>query len=262
MAAGGGSEGAIEHRQVSLDASARELGVPVSRSAVARLGGYVDLLLERNRVHNLTGITDPVEAWEVLVLQSLVFLPALVELAGRRAPGAGAMRVVDVGAGAGVPSIPLALAWPGPADLEVLAIESRGKKAECTAGFASALGLSGYRVLAERAEVAGRQSDLRDRFDAATARAVGSLAEVLEYCLPLVRVGGEALIAKSFQQVDEELPAGQVAARTLGASPCEVTIVTLRGRRTAMVRCRKRSVTPAGFPRRAGLARSHPLGGS
>ncbi len=175
-----------------LSARLAAIGVSLDDAAVARLADYLGRLLAMNERVNLTAITDPAEAWARHALDALTLVPLVADLP------AGAS-VVDVGSGGGVPGIPLAIARP---DLRVTLVESTQKKAAFLAAVSSALGLANVAVLAERAEHLLRTQ--RGRFDVATARAVGRLAELAPITVPFVRPGGRALLIKG-QRADEEL---------------------------------------------------------
>ncbi len=224
-------------------AEARQHGVEVEGALHERLADYLDRLLAANRAFNLTAITDPAEAWSKHVLDSLSLVPELRALA----PGAG---VVDVGSGGGLPGIPLALALP---EQRFTLLEATGKKARFLAETARALGLDNVQVVAARAESFARGPE-RERFAAATARALSRLPVLLELTLPLVRVGGLSLAIKG-EQAPAEIAEAQAALRLLAAE-VESTRRTSTG---VVVRVRKRGATPARYPRRPGEPKRAPL---
>jgi 16S rRNA (guanine527-N7)-methyltransferase len=169
------------------------IGVPLDAAAIAKLGDYLARLLAMNELVNLTAITDPVEAWEKHVLDSLTLVPLLEELS------AGA-RLADIGSGGGLPGLPLAIARP---DLKVTLVEATQKKASFLVAVAAALGLTNVSVRAERAEQLGK-GDLCGTFDAVTARAVGRLVMLIPLTVPFVRPNGIVLLVKG-QRAEEEL---------------------------------------------------------
>ena len=169
------------------------IGVPLDAAAIAKLGDYLARLLAMNELVNLTAITDPVEAWEKHVLDSLTLVPLLEELS------AGA-RLADIGSGGGLPGLPLAIARP---DLRVTLVEATQKKASFLVAVAAALGLTNVSVRAERAEQLGK-GDLCGTFDAVTARAVGRLVMLIPLTVPFVRPNGMVLLVKG-QRAEEEL---------------------------------------------------------
>lgn len=157
--------------------------------------------------------------------------------------------LLDVGSGGGMPGIPLALSLP---HLRVTLLEADQRKAAFLTHAAAVLGLDAA-VLAERAEDAAHGL-LREMFDAVTARALGSLPEVLELCLPFVRPGGRLLAMRA---AGEEL---EGAWELLGGeAPQVVPAPTAARDRGVIVIVRKVDRTPAGYPRRPGVPHRRPL---
>jgi len=219
------------------------LGLVLEGALLAQLEGYLTLLLETNKSFNLTAITDPDEAWSKHIVDSLTLVPDL------RALPAGSA-VVDVGSGGGLPALPLAIALPG---LNFTLLEATAKKARFLEQTATTLGLTNVRVVSERAETYG-QGEGRERFVAATSRAVSRLPVLLELTLPLVQVRGLSLAIKGEQAALEIEEAGN-ALRVL-QSHVEESRRTETG---VVVRVRKTGQTPARFPRRAGEPKRAPL---
>lgn len=180
---------------------------------------YLDLLLEANRRVNLTRIRDRATAEIEHVADALTLLRYLPA-----APSG----VADLGSGGGVPGIVLAIARP---DCRVTLIESIGKKAAFLRRVCDDLHLANASVLAERAETVGRGVH-RETFEVVTARAVADLALLLEWSMPLVRVGGRLLAMKG-PRVATELSACASLLQPLGASALRlhrVDVVELSGR--------------------------------
>lgn len=181
----------------------------------ARLAKFLDLLLVANQQMNLTRITDRSQAEIGHVGDALTLLPFLP---------AEAHRLVDVGSGGGVPGLILAIVRD---DLHVTMIESTGKKARFLEQTATELGLTNVAVIGQRAEAVG-WSALRQTFDVATARAVGQLAWLVEWCLPLVKKGG-CMLAMKGQKINEELPQARRAIKLLGGAEPVIHPVELPG---------------------------------
>lgn len=202
-----------------------EVGATVDDATLAKLGDYLGRLLAMNEVMNLTAVRDPAEAWDRHLLDALTLLPLLAEV-----PAGG--RLVDVGSGGGIPGIPLAIARP---DLRFTLVESTKKKAGFLASVSAALGLDNVKVRAERAE----KLELRGVFDAATARAVARLEELVPLVIPLLRGGGAAFLIKG-QRAEEEL---EEAAEVLDdvRAEHETTIPTPTGRIVVLRRVAKGS---------------------
>jgi 16S rRNA (guanine527-N7)-methyltransferase len=210
---------------------------------------YVELLLEANATVNLTRIVMPAEVARLHLLDALSVLPVLDVLAPQRA--------LDLGSGGGVPGIVLALARP---EVSWTLVDSVGRKADAMRGFVEALGMGNVAVLAERAESLGRDAAQRERFDLVTARACAPLPVLVEYALPLVRLGG-ALVAWKGAVSADELRAGRAAAAQLGGGGPDVQsagIAALGDHSFAIVA--KLRPTPDRFPRRPGEPARRPLG--
>jgi 16S rRNA (guanine527-N7)-methyltransferase len=235
----------------AFDARLREIGVELDDTETAQLGRYLAMLLWANTRLNLTGIKSPSEAWDRHIADALTLLAPISELASEIEGARGARtRLIDVGSGGGVPGIPLAIALPA---LKVRLVESTQKKCAFLEWTARRLGLRNVAVTCERAERTGT-SDLRESFDIATARALGPLSVVCELTLPLVRVGGLALLVKG-AKADEELDAAKRAIALLGAAHAG-TLETPTGR---IVVLEKRAPTPRTYPRREGEPKRAPL---
>jgi 16S rRNA (guanine527-N7)-methyltransferase len=198
---------------------------------------YGEMLLETNRHFNLTGAGTP-EELAPHILDSLTLVPYI------QAP------LVDVGSGGGLPAIPLAIATGMPFTL----IESVTKKAAFLEAAIGMLALNG-RVIPQRAELAGRDPDLREQFGSATARAVSSAPTVLELVVPFIKVGGVAVLQRGKMDARERNAVAD-AAPMLGAEVADE--VSLSGDRRILL-LRKVSTTPARFPRRAGVPEKRPL---
>lgn len=213
----------------------------------AKLSAYLDLLLAANRRMNLTRITDRPAAELGHIADALTALPFLPS---------GPHRLADVGAGGGVPGIPLAIARP---DVSVVLIEATQKKAAFLAEAAKELSLSNVEVVALRAEEAAA-GPLRESFDVAIARAVGELVWLAEWCLPLVKNGGRVLAMKG-ARVADELPLAVRAIRLLGGGVPITHPVDLPGREHhVIVQIPKISPTDRRYPRHPTSTKGKPLG--
>jgi 16S rRNA (guanine527-N7)-methyltransferase len=215
----------------------------IAEPTEALLRRFLERLLETNRSFNLTAITDPVEAWDKHVLDSLSLLPDMRELAAGSS-------VIDVGSGGGLPALPLAIMLPA---LQFTLLEATAKKARFLEATASALGLSHVRVVCDRAESFGRGPE-RERFDATTSRAVSRLPVLLELTLPLIRIGGLCLSIKG-EQAALEVAEAKNALHVLKAQ----VEGTRRTRSGVVVRIRKTAATPLKYPRRPGEPKRAPL---
>jgi len=208
------------------------------------------LVLIRNETISLTAIIEPEEFAALHLLDSLA-CAGLPEFDS-------AKTVIDVGSGPGFPGLPLAALYP---EKKFLLTDSLRKRIEF-AGFAAAsLGLENVDVLHIRAENAGRDPAFREHFDLSLCRAVGKLPVILEYCLPLVRIGGAACFYKT-KMAEGELAESRLARELLGGS-AEVRIIDcsdlLPGRKHALYLVKKDRTTPESYPRREGIPSKVPL---
>ncbi len=168
--------------------------IKVDEPALATLAQYLALLLDANKQFNLTAIREPDAAWRRHIIDSLTVLPGI----DAYPPDS---TLIDVGSGGGLPGIPLAIARP---NLRVTLMEATGKKARFLETCIAQLALPHTRVIAERAEVVGQDSAHRQHCDLAVCRAIGPIGELLEYTLPLLRVGGRLLAMKG-PKAEQEL---------------------------------------------------------
>ena len=207
---------------------------------------YLNELLEWNKKFNLTAITDPEEIRIKHFEDSLSLLQA-IELSDQS--------VIDIGAGAGFPGIPLKLVRPG---LKLTLIEATHKKVRFLKHLLSALELAGVDVLWGRAEELIK--DRRESFDIAVARAVAKLNVLTEWCLPYVKVGG-LFIAYKEEKIEAEVAEAEHAIIKLGGHLKEINKVKLPGSDIirSLVVIEKISPTPAPYPRRPGIAIKRPL---
>lgn len=214
---------------------------------VATLARFLDLLKSAGEKQNLTRITDEDAAVEKHALDALLGLELLQD-----GP------LVDVGSGSGVPGLPLAIARPG---WKVALVESERRKAAFLDEARRALGLADrVTVHAERAEALARDPDHREAYGCAVVRAVGSVATCLELTLPLVRVGGRAVLYRGPSNPDEELAEARAVAPLLGGGEPLVVARTLpSGAARRLLAVPKLAPAPERYPRRPGIPAKRPL---
>lgn len=215
--------------------------LPISPPAEAaeQLCQYGALLLEQNQHMNLTAITAPADVALLHFLDCAALLP-LVDLSQGR--------LVDVGTGAGFPGVVLKILCPR---LEVTLLDSLGKRMDWLETLCHTLGLSGIRCVTGRAEELGHDEAYRGRYDFATARAVASLPQLAELCLPFLQPGGRFLAMKA-SSAQEELDAAAHILPKLGGGAAVLRRYALPLSETerALIEISKISDTPLGFPRK------------
>ena len=215
-------------------------------AAIPTLTEFARRLLEKNKVMNLTAITEPRDV-ATLHLLDCAYLLTAADFWGQA--------VVDVGTGAGFPGIVAKIYKP---DLELTLMEPTGKRVEFLKYACAELGLTGVEFAKERAEEAARKV-WREQFDIASARAVAALPVLSEYCLPLVKVGG-VFIAMKGPEADAEAKAAANALKKLGGKYRETRQFTLPdGSARGLVVCEKISQTPTVYPRNGGKIAKKPL---
>jgi 16S rRNA (guanine527-N7)-methyltransferase len=213
-----------------------------------RLERYLELLAEANTRMNLTRIVDKEQARVAHVGDALTLLPFVP-------PAQGQLRIVDVGSGGGVPGIPLAVALP---ECQITLVEATQKKAVFLQSCAKELGLSNVTVLAKRAEEVASGA-MRESHDVVTARAVGELAFLVEWGIPLLKKGGKLLAMKG-AKAQEEIVGADRAIKLLNASAAVVHPVELPGaEHHVIVEITKMGRTDARYPRAATVAKGKPL---
>lgn len=231
----------------ALKQQAAALGVALDAAQLERFDRFAALLVETNRLFNLTSITEPEEIVTKHFADSLTMLRAVRPVLGAS--------VIDVGAGAGFPSVPLAIARP---DLAVTAVDSLKKRVSFMQQAAQLLDLS-LEAVHLRAEEGGRLSTMREQFDLAVARAVASLPVLCEYCLPYVRVGG-MFVAMKGPDAEQEIADAEPAFALLGARLLRVCTLTLaHGERRTIVVLEKISQLSTKYPRNQAKIKKYPL---
>ena len=225
-------------------AEAARLGLPLSAAQQAQFAAYEVLLLLWNERLNLTAVRTPEAIRHRHFFDSLSCGLVLGELNGRS--------LIDVGTGAGFPGLPLKLLYP---ELQLTLVESVGKKAAFLQTVVAELDLAGVTVVTERAETLGQQPAFREQFDWAVARAVAPLRVLVEYLLPLCRVGGQVLAQKG-ERAAEEVAEAETAVSLLGGGNLRVQPAPLDGH---FVLIEKIVPTPAAYPRRPGMPSKRPL---
>jgi 16S rRNA (guanine527-N7)-methyltransferase len=225
------------------------LGIQLSSRQLNALELYEQELLHWNEQINLTAIREPEQIRIKHFLDSLTCLMVM-----RDTPRA---RVVDVGSGAGFPGLPLKIYFPA---MQLTLVESIGKKADFCRHVIQKLGLEGVQVVQERAETLGRMPEHRQQYDWALARAVAVMNVLVEYLLPLARIGGAAIALKG-ERAPAEAHAAEHATRLLGGHLRKLIPVTLPGvvEDRYLVVIDKVAATPNAYPRRVGVPSKHPL---
>jgi len=234
----------------NLARRAKELfQVALTSSQLEAISTYERELLDWNRTFNLTALRDSDSVRTKHFLDSL----SCVRAWGDHPP----RRLVDVGTGAGFPGLPLKILYP---DMRLTLVESVGKKAMFCEHMVRLLNLERVEVIKARAEDVGCMPEHRECYQWAVARAVADMRVVMEYLLPLLRVGGTALALKG-ERGPMEAHSADRAMRLLGGHLKQVIPVSLPGivEDRYLIIVEKAAATPPKYPRKSGTPTKHPL---
>ena len=232
-----------------LEQKLGELGIKQDQNQLERFHKFYQLLIEWNKVMNLTGITEYEDVVEKHFVDSLSIIKA-IDLSRIHT-------VIDVGTGAGFPGIPLKIAFP---HLRVVLLDSLNKRIKFLDEVISQLELTEIRTIHGRAEEYARKEEYREQFDLCVSRAVANLSTLSEYCLPYIQVGGIFVPYKS-GEIDDEVEHSKKAVRILGGNIKDVMKFELPGTdiHRSFVLIHKEQHTQKKYPRKAGIPAKEPL---
>ena len=225
------------------------LGIILTDTQKEQFDKFYELLVEWNKVMNLTGITDYEEVNEKHFVHSVSLVKAInIEKVDT---------VIDIGTGAGFPGIPLKIAFP---HLKVVLLDSLNKRINFFNEVINELGLTEIKTIHGRAEDYAKQAEYREQFDVCVSRAVANLSTLSEYCIPYVKVGGMFIPYKS-GEIDEEVQQAKKAIHILGGELEEVIKFQLPDTEInrSFVKISKVQNTQKKYPRKAGLPAKEPL---
>ena len=232
-----------------LENGCAELGIELTQQQKDQYIQYYEYLIEKNKVMNLTGITEFQEVLTKHFLDSLSCIKA-VDMTKVKT-------IIDIGTGAGFPGIPLKIAFP---HLEACLLDSLKKRVNFLEETFTLLGLTNIKAIHGRAEEYARNKEYREKYDLCVSRAVSGLATLSEYCLPYVKVGGVFVSYKS-GSVKEEAEAAEKAIKILGGKIRDIRYFDLPGSEISrsLVIIEKVKNTPGKYPRKAGTPLREPL---
>ena len=224
-------------------------GIKLPSNCIPQFELYEALLLEWNQKMNLTAVRDPAKIRTRHFLDSLTCVMVTDDLNGRS--------VIDVGTGAGFPGLALKIMFPR---MKLTLVESVRKKTRFLEAVIKQLHLSDVTVVVERAEIVGQRVEFREQYDWAVARALADMQVLVEYLLPLCKVGGKMLAQKG-SNASVEINRSQDAVKILGGAPpvLEQIVSPVFEEDRCLVVVPKIANTPAKYPRRVGIPTKRPL---
>ena len=227
-------------------------GLSLNETKRQQMLTYYDMLVEKNKVMNLTAITEFKDVIYRHYLDSLYVCKAV--------PMQNVKTMIDVGTGAGFPGFPVKILFP---DIKVVLLDSLNKRIGFLNEVINETGLKNIETIHARAEEAGRDKKYREAFDLCTSRAVSRLCTLSEYCIPFVRKDGCFISWKSDKSGDE-IKEAETACKVLGAEiertvPYDFSDGKEEYHRSLVV-IRKKKPTGLKYPRKAGLPQKEPIG--
>lgn len=227
----------------------KELGIEITNRQVEQFLKYYEMLVEKNKVMNLTSIVDLDEVIVKHFIDSLLVVKTIDMNKFNT--------MIDVGTGAGFPGIPLKIMFP---NLKVVLLDSLNKRLKFLDSIIAELQLTDISTIHGRAEDIGKDIEYREKFDVCVSRAVANLSTLSEYCIPFISVGGEFISYKS-EFSEEEKKDAEKAINLLGGSIKKSVIVELPYSEInrSFIFIDKKNKTPNKYPRKAGLPSKKPI---
>ena len=232
-----------------LKEKAAVFGIDLNDFQLNQFRHYYEMLVEKNKVMNLTAITERAEVIDKHFVDSLALVKTGVDLTDQK--------ILDLGTGAGFPGIPLKIAFP---NLRITLLDSLNKRVRFLNEVIDALELKDINAIHGRAEDFAKQKEYREQFDYVVSRAVANLSVLSEYCVPYVKEKGYFLPYKS-GNIKEELDQSKKAIQVFGGLVEDIISFEIpdTGLSRTILKIRKEKLTPKRFPRKAGLPAKEPI---
>ena len=237
----------VEYNFDAFIKEAEKISITFTEQQLEQFRMYYEMLVEKNKVMNLTGITEWDEVLEKHFLDSISLVRA-ISLDQN-------LTVMDMGTGAGFPGIPLKIAFP---NLKVTLADSLNKRVLFLQEVIDALKLENIEAIHGRAEDLARDKKYREKYDLSVSRAVANLSTLSEYCLPFVKIGGQFVSYKS-GAIEEEVESSKKAISILGGKINNVVKFELGESGRSFVIIDKVKATQKTYPRKAGTPSKNPL---
>ena len=226
------------------------MNIELTPEMLSAFDSYYHMLVEKNKVMNLTAITEKDEVILKHFVDSISVAAVVPEFSKKA-------KILDVGTGAGFPGIPLKITFP---DTNVTLLDSLNKRVLFLQEVTDSLGLKKITAIHDRAEDAARKPELRGRFEIVVSRAVAALPVLAEYTLPFLKEGGYLICYKT-PEAEKELEEAAHAISVLGGGKSSIYEYTLPGTdiTRSFIVIKKIKATPKAYPRKAGTAKKNPL---
>jgi 16S rRNA (guanine527-N7)-methyltransferase len=231
---------------------AQKMGINLHKEQVKKFSRYLELLVQWNQKINLTSLKAP---QEIIIKHFLDSISCIKDI--NKYINIEGISIIDVGAGAGFPGIPIKIAYPS---IRLSLLEARKKKTIFLEKVTGEMNFQQVKILNGRAETFGKDADHRERYDIAISRAVARLNVLSEYCLPLVRVGG-LFIAQKGRSYKEETEKSLKTIQVLGGEliGVENVLIPFINQERYLLVIKKIKNTPSKYPRKEGLPQKRPL---
>ena len=240
-----------EDENILID-GAQKMGVNLHEEQINKFSRYLELLVQWNQKINLTSLKTPREIVVKHFLDSISCIKVINKYSDTKRPS-----VIDIGAGAGFPGMPIKIVCPS---IRLTLLEARKKKVVFLEKVTEEINFQQVKILNGRAETFGKGADHRERYDLAVSRAVARLNVLSEYCLPLVRVGG-LFIAQKGRSYKEETEKSLKTVQVLGGEliGVENVLIPFINQERYLLVIKKIKDTPSEYPRKVGLPQKRPL---
>ena len=239
----------MKNKEQRLVENMKMISVELTNKQVSQFIKFYEMLVEWNKVMNLTGITE----YDEVVMKHFVDSLSIVKVNGFD----NVTSIIDVGTGAGFPGIPLKIVFP---EIKITLLDSLNKRIKFLNAVIDELELENIETIHGRAEDFSKKEDYREQYDLCVSRAVANLATLSEYCLPYVKTGGTFISYKS-GTVQEEAEEAEKAINILGGQVKDITYFKLPDSEIdrSLVIINKKKSTPGKYPRKAGTPLKEPL---
>lgn len=239
----------MNNKEQRLIENMKMISVELTNKQVSQFIKFYEMLVEWNKVMNLTGITE----YDEVVMKHFVDSLSIVKVNGFD----NVTSIIDVGTGAGFPGIPLKIVFP---EIKITLLDSLNKRIKFLNAVIDELELENIETIHGRAEDFSKKEDYREQYDLCVSRAVANLATLSEYCLPYVKEDGYFLPYKS-GDIKEEATNSKKAVKILGGSIEDIISFEIPDTDMArtILKIHKTKATPKRFPRKAGLPTKEPI---